>query len=37
MSVEKIEGFTWCGTVKEAFGFWAKRLRHWLDDTHDRE
>ncbi len=33
----KIEGFTKWGAVKGAFEFWAKRLRHWLDETHDRK
>ncbi len=33
----KIEGFTKWGAVKGAFEFWAKRLRHWLDETHGRK
>ncbi len=33
----KIEGFSKWGAVKGAFEFWAKRLRHWLDETHGRE
>jgi hypothetical protein len=33
----KIEGFSKWGAVEGAFEFWAKRLRHWLDETHGRE
>ena len=33
----KIEGFSKWGAVEGAFKFWAKRLRHWLDETHGRE
>ncbi len=33
----KIEGFSKWGAVKGAFEFWAKRLRHWLDETHGRK
>ncbi len=33
----KMEGFSKWGAVKGAFEFWAKRLRHWLDETHGRK
>ena len=33
----KIEGFSKWGAVEGAFKFWAKRLRIWLDENHDRE
>jgi hypothetical protein len=33
----KMEGFSKWGAVEGAFEFWAKRLRHWLDETHGRE
>ncbi len=33
----KIEGFSKWGAVEGAFEFWAKRLRHWLDEIHGRE
>ena len=30
------EGMSKWGDVKDVFKFWAKRLKLWLDETHDR-
>jgi hypothetical protein len=32
----KLEGFTKWGAAKGAFEFWAKRLRIWLDQIHEK-
>ena len=32
----KLAGFTTWGGAKEAFEFWPKRLRKWLDENHGK-